>query len=89
MQLGYTIYVGQIGKEEIDFIAEKNGNKIYIQVAYLLDAENTKEREFGNLLKIGNNYRKYVETMDEYNTMSNYEGIEHIHLRNFLLKTEL
>ena len=89
MQLGYTIYVGQIGKEEIDFIAEKNGNKIYIQVAYLLDAENTKEREFGNLLKIGNNYRKYVVTMDEYNSVSNYEGIEHIHLRNFLLKTEL
>ncbi len=89
LQLGYTIYVGQIGKEEIDFIAEKNGNKIYIQVAYLLDAENTKEREFGNLLKIGNNYRKYVVTMDEYNSVSNYEGIEHIHLRNFLLKTEL
>jgi predicted AAA+ superfamily ATPase len=88
-RLGYTIYVGQIDKEEIDFIAEKNGNKIYIQVAYLLDAEPTKEREFGNLLKIGNNYPKYVVTMDEYNYISNYEGIEHIHLRHFLLKTEL
>lgn len=89
LQLGYNIYVGQIDNEEIDFIAEKDGNKIYIQVAYLLDAETTKEREFGNLLKIDNNYRKYVVTMDEYNSISNYEGIEHIHLRNFLIKTVL
>ena len=89
LQLGYTIYVGQIDNEEIDFVAEWNGNKIYIQVAYLIDAEATKEREFGNLLKISNNFRKYVVTMDEYNSVSNYEGIEHIHLRHFLVKTEL
>ena len=89
LQLGYKVYVGQIDGKEIDFIAEQNGNKIYIQVAYLLDSETTKEREFGNLLRVDNNYRKYVVTMDEYNSVSNYEGIEHIHLRSFLLKTEL
>jgi len=89
LQLGYTIYVGQIDNEEIDFIAERNGNKIYIQVAYVLNDELTKKREFSNLLKISNNYRKYVVTMDEYNTNSNYEGIEHVHLRHFLTKTEL
>ena len=81
--------MGKIDSEEIDFIAEQNGNKIYIQAAYLIDAEATQKREFGNLLKIDNNYRKYVVTMDEYNSVSNYEGIEHIHLRNFLLKMEL
>jgi predicted AAA+ superfamily ATPase len=89
LQSGYKIYVGQIDGKEIDFIAEQSGNKIYVQVAYVLDAEATKEREFGNLLKIDNNYRKYVVTMDEYNSVSNYEGIEHIHLRNFLLKPDL
>jgi predicted AAA+ superfamily ATPase len=88
-QLGYTIYVGQIDNEEIDFIAELNGNKIYVQAAYLLSDEQTRKREFGNLLKISNNYRKYVVTMDEYNTNSNFEGIEHIHLRHFLMKSDL
>ncbi|MCL2434642.1 MAG: ATP-binding protein [Lentimicrobiaceae bacterium] len=88
-QLGYTINVGQMDSAEIDFIAEQNGKQIYIQVAYLLNDEQTKKREFGNLLKINNNYRKYVVTLDEYNNSSNYEGIEHIHLRQFLTKTEL
>jgi predicted AAA+ superfamily ATPase len=84
LQSGYKVFVGRIENEEIDFIAEKDGQKVYVQVAYLLIDNKTSEREFGNLLKINDNYRKYVVTMDDYNTNSNYNGVEHLHLRNFL-----
>lgn len=86
IRLGYRVYVGQSGTSEIDFVAEKDGKSIYVQVAYMLTDENTINREFGNLLKIGDNYRKYVVTMDEYNAGSNYNGIEQVHLKDFLLK---
>lgn len=82
---GFKVYVGQTGKSEIDFVAQKDGKTIYVQVAYLLADENTINREFGNLAKISDNYRKYVVTMDEYNAGSNYFGIEQLHLKDFLL----
>lgn len=82
---GFRVYVGQIGKSEIDFVAQKDGKTIYVQVAYLLADESIINREFGNLAKISDNYRKYVVTMDEYNSGSNYNGIEQLHLRDFLL----
>lgn len=85
LKLGYKVYVGQLGNSEIDFVAEKDGKCIYVQVAYMLTDENTVNREFGNLLKIGDNYRKYVVTMDEYNAGSDYNGIEQVHLKDFLL----
>jgi predicted AAA+ superfamily ATPase len=85
IRMGFHVYVGQLGTAEIDFVAKKDGKSIYVQVAYLLVDENTIQREFGNLLKIGDNYRKYVVTMDEYNAGKNYNGIEQIHLKNFLL----
>lgn len=83
---GYKVFVGQLGSFEIDFVAEKDGKCIYIQVAYILIDENTVTREFGNLLKIADNYPKYVITMDEFNSGSNYNGIEQIHLKDFLMK---
>jgi len=85
LRSGYKVFVGQLGSYEIDFVAKKNGNTIYVQVAYLLIDENTVNREFGNLMKIGDNYRKFVITMDEYNAGSNYHGIEQVHLKDFLL----
>jgi predicted AAA+ superfamily ATPase len=85
LRLGFHVYVGQLGNLEIDFVAEKDGRTVYVQVAYMLADENTIQREFGNLLKIGDNYRKYVVTMDEYNAGSNYNGIDQIHLKDFLL----
>ncbi|MDR2383618.1 MAG: ATP-binding protein [Prevotellaceae bacterium] len=85
LQSGCKVFVGKLDNEEIDFIAEKDGQKIYVQVAYLLVDKKTQEREFGNLLKIDDNYRKYVVTMDDYNIHSNYNGVEHMHLRNFLM----
>lgn len=81
---GYNVYVGKLNLLEIDFVGVKDGNRIYVQVAYLIADEKTHEREFGNLLKIENNYPKYVVTMDSFNTSSNYKGILHIHLREFL-----
>jgi predicted AAA+ superfamily ATPase len=85
IQLGYKVYVGQRGVTEIDFVAEKDGQTIYIQVCYMLLEESTIQREFGNLLKIGDNYPKYVVTMDEFSA-GNYNGILQIHLKDFLMK---
>ena len=86
IRLGYRVFVGKLGTTEIDFVAEKDGKSIYVQVVYMLTDDNTINREFGNLLKIGDNYRKYVVTMDEFNAGRNYHGIEEIHLKDFLLK---
>lgn len=82
---GYSVYVGKLGVKEIDFVAEKNGDKIYIQVAYLIADEKTHDREFGNLLEIGDNFPKMVVSMDEMAT-GNFKGIEHRTIRNFLLE---
>ena len=82
--LAYEVYVGKLNNLEIDFVGVKDGNNIYVQVAYLIVDEKTHEREFGNLMKIDNNYPKYVVTMDSFNIRSNYNGIHHLHLREFL-----
>ena len=84
---GYKIHVGQSEQKEIDFIAEKGGEKIYIQVALRVTDINTANREFGNLLDIKDNYPKYVITLDEY-TGASFEGIIHLPLRKFLTEFE-
>lgn len=83
---GYVVHVGVLGSNEIDFVAEKKGEKLYVQVALSLTEEKTIEREFGNLQKISDNYPKMVVTMDQFegNTI---EGIRAINLRSFLSKT--
>ena len=80
---GYAVTVGTIDNEEIDFIGVKNNEPIYIQAAYLMPDKATQAREFGNLLKIEDNYPKYVVTMDEVNMSQN--GIKHVNIRDFLL----
>ncbi|MDE5842710.1 MAG: ATP-binding protein [Muribaculaceae bacterium] len=87
--LGYKISVGTLPNGEIDFVAEKGGTPIYIQVAYLIAEEKTLEREFGNLLKIQDNYPKYVISMNPMLRPQNYEGIRHLTLRQFLLTDRL
>ncbi len=87
--LGSEVYVGKLNNLEIDFVGIKDGLKVYVQVAYLITDEKTHEREFGNLLKIDNNFPKYVVTMDTFNTSSNYKGIHHLHLREFLKMEKL
>ncbi|NLJ82804.1 MAG: ATP-binding protein [Bacteroidales bacterium] len=80
---GYDVKVGQIGDLEIDFVCERGGEKLYVQVTYLLHDKKTIEREFGNMLKINDNYPKIVVSMDEF-LGNTYEGIEYMHLRKFL-----
>ena len=82
---GYDIKVGYYGDKEIDFIGEKNGEKLYIQVALKIDSDKTAEREFGNLLKIQDNYPKIVVTEDTFSGNS-YEGIRHYPIRQFLME---
>lgn len=82
---GYDIKVGYYGDKKIDFIGEKNGEKLYIQVALKIDSDKTAEREFGNLLKIQDNYPKIVITEDTFNGNS-YEGIRHCPIRQFLME---
>lgn len=79
----YTVEVGILGDKEIDFIAQKQGEKLYIQVALSLNDEKTIKREFGNLQKIQDNYPKMVITMESFSG-NTYEGILNIDLRSFL-----
>jgi hypothetical protein len=79
----YNVFVGKQADREIDFVAEKNGKKVFIQVAYMITDEKVHEREFGNLLKIEENYPKLVVTMDEF-AGGDYKGIEHWTIRKFL-----
>ncbi len=83
----YQVYVGKQGNKEIDFVAEKNGEKIYVQVCYLIADEKTHEREFGNLLSIQDNCPKYVVSMDE-TAGGKFKGVVHVSIRDFLLKGE-
>lgn len=79
---GYALYIGRDGDKEVDFVAERNGEKLYVQVAYSVIDPKTHEREFGNLLAIQDNYPKIVVTMDEVEGVS-YQGIEQVPVRKF------
>ncbi|PQJ73773.1 ATP-binding protein [Polaribacter gangjinensis] len=81
--LGYQVQVGVIGSHEVDFVASKGGEKWYLQVALTINDLKTIEREFGNLMRIKDNFRKTVITLDRYQGAS-YQGIEVIDLRSFL-----
>jgi predicted AAA+ superfamily ATPase len=86
---GYTVCNGKNLEKEIDFIAERNGEYVYVQVAYLLSSESVTEREFCNLLDIRDNYPKYVLTLDDFPAITTYKGIKHIHLLDFLSLDDL
>lgn len=85
---GYTVFVGKIDQKEIDFIAEKNNEKIYIQVAYKIESVETAQREFYTLSTIKDQYPKYVVTMDDF-WNENLYGVKHMHIKDFLLNKEL
>ena len=84
LRRGYTVTVGKVGDKEIDFVCEQQGQKLYIQVAYLLASEETIQREFGIYDRIRDNFPKYVVTLDEFD-MSR-DGIKHRNIRDFLLQ---
>ena len=79
---GYKITIGKVNDYEIDFICKKNNQKIYIQVTYLLENDETIEREFKPLLMIKDNYPKYVLSMDR--TVQPQNGIKHMNIIDFL-----
>jgi len=79
----YQVFIGKLDNKEIDFIAEKRDKKIYIQVAYKLESQETVNREFNPLLAINDQYPKYVVTMDEL-WKDNINGVQHIHIQDFL-----
>ena len=80
---GYEVYTGKTRKGEIDFVATKPNKKIYIQVAYLLADPSVAEREFRPLLKIEDNYPKYVVSGDRHDFSR--KGIIHKNIIDFLL----
>lgn len=84
LRRGYNVTVGKTGNLEIDFIAEKHGEKIYVQVCYLLASPETIAREFGVYDNVNDNFPKYVVSLDEFDMSRN--GIKHCNIRNFLTK---
>jgi len=80
----FNIRIGEMDGHEIDFVAERKGETVYIQVAYKLNDSNTIEREFGNLLKIADNYPKFVISYESFSPPNTYKGIQHQTLLQFL-----
>ncbi|OQY02191.1 MAG: ATPase [Desulfobacteraceae bacterium 4572_123] len=81
---GYSITVGRIGEKEIDFACEKEGERLYVQVAYMITDQRVHDREFGNLLRIKDNFTKIVVSMDEM-TGGKFKGIKHVNIKDFLV----
>ncbi len=84
---GYKVFVGKQNGYEVDFVAEKRGERLYVQVCYLLSDKDVVEREFGNLKKIKDNYPKVVLSLDDFYP-GNIEGIRHENLMEFLATLE-
>ena len=83
LRRGYSVTVGKVGEREIDFVCERHGEKCYIQVTYLLAAEETVQREFGVYEHVQDNFPNYVVSLDEFDMSRN--GVRHYNIRDFLL----
>ncbi len=81
---GYRVFVGKTEDGEIDFVAERLNEKIYVQVTQKIESEKTMKREYERLLSVRDNYPKYVLRTDEF-AGGNYEGIKTMHVADFLL----
>ena len=81
---GYKVYIGKQDDKEVDFVALRREEKIYVQVTYQLASQATIDREFTPLLAINDHYPKYVVSMDEI-WQDNIEGVRHKHISEFLL----
>lgn len=86
LRRGYEVTVGRTGDREVDFVCDRRGEKLYIQVAYLLVTEETVAREFGAYDNIRDNFPKYVVSLDEFDMSRN--GIKHRNIREFLMMEE-
>ena len=81
---GWHVTIGKIRSEEVDFVAERNGEINYYQVAYLMPSRETRNREFGALLEIPDNHPKFVLSMDPVDMSA--DGITHLNVREFLMR---
>ena len=88
LRRGYTVNIGKTDKGEIDFVASRRNDKIYVQVTREIRSEKTEKREYERLLDIRDNYPKYVLIADDY-AGGNYEGIKTMHIADFLLDRSL
>ncbi|MGN0237090.1 MAG: ATP-binding protein [Lepagella sp.] len=86
IHLGYKVYIGQLRAGEIDFVCIRGGERKYVQVAWIISEESTREREFGALAKIQDSYPKYVISATPLLHESDNEGIKHLHIRRFLAR---
>lgn len=84
---GYAVYIGKTNDGEIDFVATRQNEKLYVQVTQEINTERTAKREYNRLLEIHDNYPKYVLRADEF-AGGNYEGIKTMHIADFLLSSE-
>lgn len=85
IRLGYEVTIGQLQAGEIDFVCHKpKGDRVYVQASYIIADKMTREREFGNLHAVKDNYPKYVISMTPLVSRQDSDGITHLHLRRFL-----
>ena len=84
---GYKVYIGKTADGEVDFVASRQGEKLYVQVTQEIHSEKTEKREYERLLEIKDNYPKYVLRTDEF-VSGNYEGIKTMHIADFLLSKD-
>lgn len=84
---GYTVNIGKTPDGEIDFIAEKQSEKLYVQVTKEIKTSETEQREYSRLLEVRDNYPKYLLTADSF-AGGNYEGIKTMHIADFLLSKD-
>lgn len=84
IQCDYKVFVGKTGDKEIDFVGEKDGIKIYVQVSLTIMDTKTREREFSSLLPVQDNYAKYIVTLNDMHIGNNYKGVQCVNLKEFL-----
>lgn len=84
---GYSVYIGKTGDGEVDFVATRQNEQLYVQVTQRIDSEKTEKREYERLLELHDNYPKYVLRTDEF-AGGNYKGIKTMHVADFLLSDE-
>lgn len=86
MRRDYRVYIGKVGETEMDFVAERPDDKIYIQVTESMQSPETRERELRPLRMISDNYEKIVLSMDR-NFIHSYDGIKSLYLPDWLISS--
>lgn len=84
---GYAVHIGKTDGGEIDFVASRQNEKLYVQVTQIIRSESTEKGEYDRLLSIRDNYPKYVLLTDDF-AGGNYQGIKTMHVADFLLSNE-